>query len=83
MGITMNAKQAFGDLESKEFIVVDSIGNFFAPAKGRGARNKNQWTTELNEATVYKTWQNASKVIEKYGLEFAQYTSLKEWKEQN
>lgn len=79
----MKAKQSFGDLESGEFIIIDSVGNFFAPARGRGARNKNMWTTELDEATVYKTWERALKIIEKYGLEFAKYTSLKEWKEQD
>ena len=74
----MKANQAFGDLESREFVVVNDLGDFFAPATGRNARYKSQWTQDLGEATVYKTWQHAEKAIQKHGLEFAKYTSLKE-----
>ena len=74
----MKASQAFGNLESREFVVVNDLGDFFAPATGRNARHKSQWTQDLNQATVYKTWQHAEKAINKHGLEFAKYTSLKE-----
>lgn len=78
----MKATQAFGDLESREFVVMNDVGDFFAPASGRNARYKSDWTQDLSSATVYKTWQHAEKAIKKHGLEFAKYTSLKEAKAQ-
>lgn len=78
----MKAKRAFGDLESREFVIVSSDGcSLFSPPSGRHARYKNKWTTDLQEATVYKTYQAADAAIKRHGLEFAKYTSLKEYKE--
>lgn len=73
----MKAKDAFGGLDSREFVIVNSVGDYFSPASGRGARNKPQWVQDLSKATVYKTWQRAQVAIEKHGLEFSKYTSLK------
>lgn len=78
----MKAKNAYGDLESREFVIVDEIGNLFAPPSGRNARHKVKWTTELSEATVYKTYQSADAAITRHGLTNAKYTSLKEYREE-
>lgn len=74
----MKARDAFGDLESREFVIVNDLGDYFCPPSGRGARSKLSWTQTLDDATVYKTWEHADKAIEKHGLEFAKYISLKE-----
>lgn len=73
----MKVSQAFGGLEHSEFVIVNDVGNFYAPPKGRYAKYKSKWVSSLQNATVYKTYTHADKIIVKNKLS-AKYLSLKE-----
>lgn len=73
----MKVSQAFGGLEHSEFVIINDVGNFYAPQKGRYAKYKSKWVSSLQDATVYKTYTHANNIIEKNHLS-AKYLSLKE-----